>query len=161
MKNQPSPPQRRPLQFNHLADVMPEIDRLLTGGYTSAGRWTLGQVCQHMALGLRYSTEGFPAPTPWLLRRVAGPIAWRRISRTGRLPVGVKAPGYLTPRPDLDDRAEAEALRASLSIVGNNAHYIAEHPVFGRFSRADWEHMHRIHCAHHLGFLLPEPAASS
>lgn len=161
MMNQPNTPARRTLRFNHLADVMSEVDCLLAVGYTTVGRWTLGQVCQHMALGLRHSTEGFPTPTPWLLRRIVGPIAWRRISRTGRLPVGFKAPDYLTPKADLDDRAEAEALRAALSIVGKDSNYIAEHPVFGRFSHADWEHMHCIHCAHHLGFLLPEPTASS
>ena len=33
---------------------------------------------------------------------------------------------------------------------------MAMHPFFGAMTRPQWDHLHRIHCAHHLSFAVPE-----
>jgi hypothetical protein len=64
----------------------------------------------------------------------------------------------LVPGQDVDDRAEAEALRGALRYYAGFTDPLPEHPVFGRLTRPDWDHMHRIHSAHHLSFLWPDGA---
>ena len=50
--------ERRTLEFERIDDVMSEVDRLLDG-YASAGNWSLGQICNHLAGTYRMSIEGF------------------------------------------------------------------------------------------------------
>jgi hypothetical protein len=85
-------PERRLLQFGHLDDVMPEVERLLAGHLT-VGRWSLGQVCNHLATAFRLLLEGgsMPAakPVPEALRV--------RFFRRERFPDGVEAPPATLP----------------------------------------------------------------
>lgn len=49
-------PERRTLNFDGLDGVMAEVDRLLVG-HEAVGRWTLGQILYHLAVGVRLSME--------------------------------------------------------------------------------------------------------
>jgi hypothetical protein len=148
---------RRPLTFATLDQVMPEVDRLLQG-HTTVGNWSLAQICNHLSASLVSSIEGFEVRAPWLLRQTLGRVLRRRVLRTGTIPEGVKLPERILPRPELDPRAEAEALRAALQLYAASTDAPAPHPMFGRLSRADWNRIHCIHCAHHLSFVLPQTA---
>jgi hypothetical protein len=145
---------RRPLRFSRLSEVMPEVDRLLTG-HRLVGQWTLGQVCNHLSTSIIGSIEGTSFRFPWLLRKTIGPMLVRRIIETGRMPRGIKAPPTLQPRPGLDDRAEAEALRATVNYFGMHSGPLADHPLGGPIGRDAWDRFHAVHCAHHLSYLLP------
>ena len=146
--------ERRALSFSSLDEVMPEVDRLLEG-HTTTGQWSLGQICNHLSTAMRYTVEGFPEQAPWLLRRTVGPVAKRQVLGSGAMPEGVKLPEKYLPRPGLDPRAEAEALRASLRYYLAHAGPLADHPLFGSMSRDEWDRYHAIHCAHHLSFARP------
>lgn len=150
--------ERRALTFATLDRVMPDVDVLLEG-YTVAGNWSLGQVCNHLATSIRMSVEGYPSRAPWLVRKLVAPRVLRKILRSGRIPDGVKTPEPYVPKPGLDDRAEAEALRATLHLFAANTGPLAEHPFFGRLSPEDWTRLHCIHSAHHLSFVLPAARA--
>jgi len=145
---------RRPLEFTSLDQVMPEVDRLLQG-YTRQGNWSLGQMCQHLTISIRGSLEGFEGKGPWLLRVALGPTIKKQILRSGKVREGIKPPGFFLPGTDLDDRAEAEAYRAALRFFSMHTGPLADHPVFGRMTYAEWDHLHRIHAAHHLSFVHP------
>jgi len=151
-------PVRRPLAFSSLDDVMPDVDRLLAGHQT-VGTWSLGQICNHLALSLRYSAEGgLPVRISWLTRLLVGTPAKWHVFRTGALPAGFKVPSpVLVPAPDRDDRAEAEALRATIRLYLAAPEPFPPHPLFGPLSPEEWRRFHCIHCAHHLSFALPEP----
>jgi hypothetical protein len=146
---------RRALAFASLDEVMPEVDRLLEG-HTTVGNWSLGQICSHLARAITGSLEGFPIQAPWLLRKTLGPFYLRKILREGRMAEGIKLPEEVLPKPGLDAHAEAEALRAALLRFADHTGPPALHPFFGRMRRDQWDHLHRIHCAHHLSFALPE-----
>jgi hypothetical protein len=146
---------RRPLRFDSLDEVMPDVDRLLRG-HRTLGRWSLGQICKHLTGGIVGSVEGFPGRAPWLLRMTLAPIIKRQILATGRMREGVKLPEKFLPRPGLDDRAEAEALRGALQLYAAHTGPMADHPFFGPLDRDTWTRIHRIHCAHHLSFALPD-----
>jgi hypothetical protein len=145
---------RRTLEFARLEDVMPDVDRLLTG-HRMTGNWSLGQVCNHLAGVIRLSVEGSETRAPWLIRATIGRSQKAKILGEGRMKTGFQLPEAFLPRPGLDDRAEAEALRATI------AHYLAHpgpralHPFFGRMKGDEWDRLHRIHCAHHLSFAVP------
>ena len=71
------------------------------------------------------------------------------------MPRGVKTPDMLIPRPGLDDRAEAEVLRAMIRVLLEQLTDPIDHPLFGKVSRADYLRLQCMHCAHHLGFAIP------
>ena len=149
---------RRTLTFSSLGEVMSEVDRLLLG-HRTIGDWTLGQICNHLSWALIGSVDGSPLRVPWVVRKTIGPFIASRILKTGRFPNGIKLPERYRPKPGLDARAEAEALRAAIRLFNSHAGAFADHPLAGPTGRATWERFHCIHCAHHLGFVVPEAGA--
>ena len=151
----PTTAKRRTLTFASLDEVMPEVDRLLAG-HTTVGHWTLGQICNHLTKAITGSVEGFTFRAPWFVRSVVAPLVLRNILKSGRMPEGVKVNAELLPGVSgLDARAEAEALRASLRLLAAHNGPFADHPFFGRLTRAQVERLQCVHCAHHLSFVLP------
>ncbi|WP_406697701.1 DUF1569 domain-containing protein [Singulisphaera sp. Ch08] len=149
--------ERRTLSFATLDRVMPDVDRLLEG-HETVGNWSLGQICNHLAGAIAGSVEGFPFHAPWIFRKTLGAVSRRRVFKTGRMATGIPLPARYSPKPDLDPRAEAEALRATLRFYAGFQEPLALHPVFGRLTRDEWNQLHAIHCAHHLSFVLPRPS---
>jgi hypothetical protein len=151
---------RRKLTITSLDQVMPEVDRLLEG-YTKDGNWSLGQVCNHLSAMVVCSMDGFPEQLPWLFRVTIGALKKRRVLATGMMPQGINLPDRHAPKPNLDDRIEAEALRTALRRYATYAGAMAVHPAFGPSTNAEWTQIHCIHIGHHLSFLRPtaEPAA--
>src|SRR5437763_627375 len=76
------------------------------------------------------SVEGFPLRAPWLLRQTIGRVQRRRVLGSGTMPAGVQLPKRFVPRPGLDARAEAEALRAALQLYAMSTEPPALHPFF-------------------------------
>jgi hypothetical protein len=146
--------ERRTLTFTRLDEVMPDLDRLLEG-HRLAGQWSLGQICNHLSGAIQGSVEGFPFRAPWPVRKLIAPVFKRTIFRSGRMSEGAPLPKNALPKPDLDDRAEAEALRAALRLYAAHTGPMADHPFFERLSRDEWTRLHCIHCAHHLSFVHP------
>lgn len=149
---------RRTLSFASLDRVMPEVDRLLDEGYSPSGNWTLGQMCHHLTKSIQGSVEGYGMNAPWLVRRTVGPIVLRRLLKTQRMPAGLKTAKSILPRSDHDDRAEVEALRATIAYYITSSEPLAEHPFFGVLDRDTWTGLHCLHAAHHLSFALPRKA---
>lgn len=150
-------PGRRPLDFATLDDVMSDVDRLLAGHQT-VGTWSLGQICYHLATAIRLSAEGRPLKSKayWLIRKTIGPLLKRQFFKGRRMPEGIRVPTpLLTPKPALDDRAEAESLRATIRLFAPESGPPVEHPLMGKFSPEEWRAFHAIHCAHHLSFAIP------
>jgi hypothetical protein len=147
---------RRRLSYSSLAEVMPEVDRLMLG-HRMLGSWTLGQVCNHLSGAIIGAVDGVPFRPPWIIRKTVGPLIVRRILKTGRIPEGVKLPERFLPKPDLDDRAETESLRAAIRLFGSHPGPFADHPLAGPMDRPTWDRFNAIHSAHHLGFALPTP----
>ena len=107
---------RRALAFDSLIEVMPEVDRLLAG-YSAARRWSLGQGCITCprcsdARSRAGRSSSLAAPSNDRTDSSAGEVLRRRDS-CGRVNRPQPESGMI-PRPDLDDRAEAEALRGAI-----------------------------------------------
>ena len=152
-------PRRRALVFDRLDQVMPDVDRLLAG-HTTVGTWSLGQICNHLTAVIVGSVDGFPMKAPWFVRKTIGPFILKRLLTTGRMREGIGLPPDVLPRPGSDARAEAEALRAAITMFNATPGPFAAHPLFGPMTRDQWDRLHRIHCAHHLSFTLPDEPPS-
>lgn len=140
--------------FQGLNDVMPDVDRLLEG-HETVGNWTLAQICNHLTNAIQLSVDGMPFKFPWMMRVAVAPLVKGPLFRTGKMREGVKLPAAALPKPGLDARAEAEALRAALNYYAGVTEPLASHPLFGKLSRGEWDRFHCIHCAHHLSFARP------
>src|SRR5438046_1425439 len=131
---------RRPLTFASLAEVMPDVDRLLRG-HTTLGNWSLGQICSHLAQGIHFTIDGFPPEVrqPWIVRATVGRFLLWRILRSGRFLEGVRMPVKYEPTPGTDARAEAESLRSALGRLAAHTGPLADLPFRGQLSRDVWE----------------------
>jgi hypothetical protein len=150
-------PGRRRLAFRRLDEVMPDVERLLDG-HRVVGRWSLGQICNHLAASFRYSVAGFPDPPAlWLLRATLGRLARRSMLRGGPIPEGMPLPARYRPGPAPDTAAAAEGLRAAIASFGA-CEAPAAHPLVGPMTVDEWAVYHCTHCAHHLSFVVPSGA---
>jgi hypothetical protein len=146
---------RRALQFEDLGQVTQEVERLRRDGYARAGRWDLGQVCEHLALALEAMMAGFPRRFPWWVRWLGGPVVRAWVFATGRFPAGLPMPAGVAPADAPDEDAAVRHWREALERFTRFDGPLAPHPAFGRLSRRQWERLTLIHSAHHLSFLLP------
>lgn len=143
---------RRALQFDSLADVMADVDRLALGHHAH-GQWTLGQVCRHLAVAIAGTLRNRPREVTRELAPEQA-AARQRILKEGRFEEGVPIPfERLVPPPDVDDQAEVAALRDALVQYQNTPGEFGPHPLLGPLTRAEWDRFHAVHCAHHLSFL--------
>jgi hypothetical protein len=148
-------PARRTLAFAGLDDVLPEVERLLAG-HTTGGRWTLGQICNHLATAIRLTLDVPVRPAEPTREQN---IARRRFFRQGKFPEGMEAPiPVLLPRPDLDARKEADALQKAIARLVAAPGPLPGHPRLGPLTRDEWVRFHCMHCAHHLAFAVPTAA---
>ena len=146
---------RRELKFATLDEVMPDVERLMSG-HTTVGQWSLGQICNHLAMALRIPVHGYDGPLPpWFIRKVLAPFALKRLMGSGTMKTGIKVPEVFLPKPGLEARDEAESLRAALAAFAAHHGKFRDHPFFGPMTAEQWTRLHCIHCAHHLSFALP------
>jgi hypothetical protein len=144
---------RRQFAFDGLDDVMPDVERLLAG-HVTLGRWTLGQICNHLASALLLTVESPPGASGPTSRQQE--VFRRLFFRSARFPEGRGAPlPALIPGPGLVDRIEAERLRAAIDRFLTSTGPFSGHPALGPLNKEEWDRFHRMHCAHHLGFAVP------
>ncbi|WP_165075902.1 DUF1569 domain-containing protein [Paludisphaera rhizosphaerae] len=153
--------ERRRLKFQDLQDAVREAEALHAGGYRRLGKWDLSQVCGHLADWLTFPVDGFPKPPTalravmFVVRNTVAPAMLRKTLATGEMPGGAPTMPATVPSPGGD---EAEALarfrRAVERFQAHEGDYLPS-PLFGQASREDANRMQIIHCAHHLGYLIP------
>ncbi|WP_435017781.1 DUF1569 domain-containing protein [Tundrisphaera sp. TA3] len=149
-------PGRRPLRYDSLDAITADVDRLLAG-HTRVGRWSLAQICQHLATMTRLVVDA-PPPTPDAPPPASNPDLKRQVFETGLLPEGIPLPPTLVLPPVREAREEAEGLRDALAHYAASPGPAIPHRVFGPLSREEWDRLVRIHCAHHLSFAIPDPS---
>jgi Protein of unknown function (DUF1569) len=156
--------ERRQLRFDSLDDAVRDAEGLLAKGYEKAGNWDLAQVCGHVSEWMRFGLDGFPrAPAPirmfmWVARNSFGPGLFRKYIAEG-------SPGFKTGGPTMpqtvpaaggDERAAVDTLRAVVDRAKAFDRDPIPSPFFGPMTRDEWVRLQKMHCAHHLSFLVPK-----
>jgi hypothetical protein len=150
---------RRTLRYHDYDEVLADADALLAKGYERAGNWSLGQICDHLAVTMEKSLDGFPSLMLWPVRVVARWFVLKKVLRHEPFRRRVAAPAYLLP-PDSDgDWAGLERLRAVITRLKGQVEEMQPSPVFGRLSPEQWREVHLWHCEHHFSFLRPTPGS--
>lgn len=148
---------RRKLLFTDLNQVIGEAESLLSSGYSMAGRWTLGQICNHMRTTIEANMDGYPK---WMLilgYPIRPILHWLVMPQflKGNSPKGIKTAGMFVPPENLDDAEEVQRLKQCVSRFLSSNQPLHAHPGFGKMSKDGFEKFHAAHSAHHLGFLIP------
>jgi hypothetical protein len=146
-------PGRRSLSYGSFDEIMPDVERLLQG-HTTVGNWSLAQICRHVSTVMRRVVD-LPASTP------QDPSLWvaeeqkRQVLESGMLPEGIQGPAMVMPTECLGESEEAEGLRQAIEHYKGSAGPVIPHRVFGPLTKAEWDRLQLIHCAHHLSFAVP------
>jgi len=152
---------RRRLAFHSWEEVLADADRLASGGYDRAGKWSLAQAVDHIGAGLRVAVAGSTKRMPWVMRMSARSIAAPMIRAWRWMPAGIPAPVWWQPQVPAEADVAAGVARFRAEVEAFRAHvgpYHA-HPAFDCIDRQAYEDLMLIHASHHLGFLVPKGAA--
>ena len=144
----------RELHFADFAAVRAELDRLARG-YDQAGNWDLAQACDHLNFFITGSLNGHRFKVPWLFKVLFGRLVLRRILSGRKMKTGVFTPQKPLPESGGDATAAVANLKATLARFEQHQGEFHDSPFFGHLTPDQWRDLHLIHCAHHLGFLLP------
>ncbi len=154
----------RKLRYTTLAQAMQEAERVAAielkepGRVTNSGRFSVGQVYDHLAKAIDMTTghlESFSVP--WYAK-IIGPLI-RPIMVNRPTPRGIKLPSgaqwILWSRENVPLESALEHLRTSVARFAATDNLLP-HPLYGKISMADH---HQFQCRHfelHLGYLDPQ-----
>ncbi len=138
--------QRRVVRFETLRDVLEDIERLQRDGYSRAGNWSLGQVCNHLAQAVALTEN---SRVPRVVQRI-GIWLFLRSAPLGRIGnvLGLRLPTTRPQNVPVDDETGVERLTAAIDRVSSDE----GNPTIA---------FHLWHCQHHLSFLVPEHKSAS
>lgn len=153
----PKPASRRIVVFNTLDEILLDAKSLSKQQVSQLGNWSLGQVCRHLAKGMRWSIEGhyLLSEYPWW-HRFVGPLFKHYVLRFG-LTSGYKLKGeparQLVPDP-IETEVGISELEAAIRRLQTESQRMPKH-VLGRFTREQWDRYHMRHAELHLSFIVP------
>lgn len=131
---------------------------LAARGAVPTGKWTLAQICDHLARAIEGSLGLLPQNGPVTRRawptRVVGKFL---ILRLGFVPRGVKAPSHVLPPDDVVYQEAIRHLEAAAELFERKAAEpgatCRKHPIFGFDDMETWRRFHLVHARHHLDFM--------
>lgn len=150
-----TPQAARRLDFTSAAQVLADVDHLRRGGWTTTGTWDLAQTLDHLNYFAKACMDGHPYRVPWLLKVLFGRWALRRILSQRRMKSGIPTPQKPLPAPGGDEAAAYERFAATLRRLESHPGPWHDSPFFGHLTPEQWRDLCFIHCAHHLGKLIP------
>ena len=153
----PAGGQRRTLGFENLSQVMPEVQRLQIT-HRTLGRWTLGQICCHLAMSFDGSIDGLDLRRHRIKRCLIPKLMLWYTFRYG-IPANYTVDPNIEPTSEVDLTRGVEELRRAVERYRAHEGVLYAHPLFGRMPRVDWDRLHLFHSAHHLSYVLPAARA--
>ena len=143
---------RRKLKFADTDAVAAEVRRLRSG-YRKIGEWSLPQACWHLETAIRLSMQ--PHPQKDFKAGLGRKVLLLAILIIGRIPAGAHAADIVTPAKEVPESAIDDFVGVLEKLKDFTGEF-APNPMFGRLTHGQYVRLHLIHCAHHLGFLVPD-----
>ena len=118
------------------------------------GAWTLPQILDHCAQSIDASMRGFPVHKPALIKKTVGRLVLRRFLSKGAMSHNKNSPIPGLPPPRDGELGAAvdrlcEAIDAFAAFEGETA----PHFVYGPTTKDQYDRLHAMHIADHLGDL--------
>jgi len=148
--------QPRDLDLPDFKAVLLEVDRLHHKGYEPVGNWDLAQVLNHLAYFMQGALEGSQFKVPWIIKALFGKMVLRRILNSKRMKRGQFTPQRPLPPSGLDESEAVKSFHAMVNRFANHQGEYVPSAFFGKMSREECQELNRIHCNHHLGYLIPQ-----
>jgi len=146
--------QRRTLHFETLDDILADVRAMAACPHSSAGNWTLAQVCKHLAGTFHGSIDGLLLSGPRLRRIFLGRVILSWTYKHG-IPPGITLDPKLNPPFECDLECCIDELSRAIDRYRMHKGGLRPHPIFGRLRRKAWDRLHCFHCAHHLSHIVP------
>jgi hypothetical protein len=146
---------RRQLEFTDFSQVLADIRHLESAGYIRVGKWSLGQMCDHLTKSFDATIVGFQYSGPWYFRVLARRML-PGILKKKRVPAGAKIPKRFEPPAEISDEIGVWKFTEAVERFEKFTGQMAVHPYFGVMTNAQWRALQLIHCSHHLSFLVPK-----
>lgn len=153
--------QKRELTFRDFGEVRGEVERLFDHGCTQGGKWDLAQACNHLADWMTFPVEGFPkAPFPirillWILGKTVAAGQLRKMLETGKMGPGTPTMPETVSARGGDPAKAVDRLFHAMARFEDHVGPYHPSPLFGPLDRDNAKRLQLIHCAHHLGYLIP------
>jgi hypothetical protein len=156
---------QRSLFFNSLDDALEELSTIERfKAVDTTGLWSYYQILTHLADYLESSMNNFSWMQPLSMRRTIGKANFFKLKQAGKMDPGLANPSTPKVREEGDEKAALQRLRRMIEEYKKFVKKHPEHPFYGLLTREDWDFLHRIHMAHHLGFVReakPKPQAKA
>ena len=152
----------RSLQFESLAQIGEEAQRLLDAGYEANGNWDLAQTCMHLTDWMRFPMDGYPrAFFPirmmlWMMKMTIGRSQLKKILASGFQAGTPTMPATVHDKNKQSDEQAVADLKATIDRFNcHNGGFFAS-PLFGEMTKTEHTQLQLVHGAHHLAFLAPK-----
>ncbi len=146
---------RRTVHYATLSEVVQDAEHLI-GNHHTVGKWSFGQICQHLAKSMNASIDGFGFQAPWFIRWLIAPMLKNSFLIKPMKP-GFKLPKKATALLPDDSVTAEEGLRQLKAGVERLAHETptASHPAFGKMASEEVMQLHLRHSELHMSFIVP------
>jgi hypothetical protein len=149
---------RRQVRYASFDDLLAEADAAAARNASTTGKWSLGQIFEHVAIAMDRTLDGFGFTAPWPVRVIARNFLKRRILLNG-MPAGFQLRGkgaeILVPG-ETNVEAGLEHLRRSIARMKSETQR-APHPAFGSMSLDESNLFQLRHAELHMSFVAPAP----
>ncbi len=147
---------RRAVRYANLSELEQDAERLASAETRTVGKWSKGQIFEHIARTMDGTVDGFSFKFPLPVRLVATLILKRWFLTKG-LPTGVKlrkeAATTLIPE-EADEVLALTHLKQAIERLKTEPKR-APSPLFGQLSRAESDQMQLRHAELHMSHLIP------
>ncbi len=156
--------ERRRLIFKTLEEAVEDAENLMLHGYLKTGNWDLSQCCQHLSRVMQYPLDGFPHfPLPMRmamfgLRYLVVPTLLKRMLESEVWPSRIPTDKSSVPTASGEDSHRVAEFRVVVDRLLNFDGPLKPSPLLGPLDKSTLIRIHRIHAAHHLGFLVSRTA---
>ena len=151
---------RRPLRFNHVDEILAEVERLAAGKVKTSGNWTFPQILDHLTKSMNATIDGFGFQAPWIARKIIAPLLKNSIITKG-MRAGFKLPADgqgLIPDPQIDLATALEQYRKAFARLKTEKKR-EPHPFLGSLSSQEYESLNMRHSELHLSFVESDETA--
>jgi hypothetical protein len=149
---------RRRLRFESLEDLLREAEQMAARPHRTTGKWTYGQILQHLAKGGDACFDGFGGfRAPWWARWFIAPVMKKRFL-TQTMRAGINVPlseTTLMPAASISIEEALAHLRKAVARFESDVPN-KPHPFLGRLrDRDEYVALMLRHSELHMGFVHP------
>ncbi len=138
-----------------IATAFRALEELQLDAIESTGDWGLGRMFSHLAQGVEFSMEGYPAQKPRMFQATVGTLAFKVFEMRGRMSHSLEDPIPGEVVADVTAHDGLQRLWTSLEAFQQFDAPLQPHFAYGRLSKPQFARAHLFHVNNHLDDVRP------